>query len=116
MTRVRPALLRGALWAVVLAFPLAALCALLYRFPIPFSGYRSGLIAVPGALIAVMFYGMLGGFLALLATGALGGAAAHTLGQPDGQRIRRLTLAFAGLFALLSVGLLAVLDKLIGPW
>lgn len=113
---MRRAALWGACWAVVLAFPLAAICALLYRFPVPFSGYQTGLVAVPGALLAVVFYGVLGGFPALLAAGALGGAAAYALGRADGPRIRRLTLAFAGLMALIGVGLLAVLDKLIGPW
>lgn len=113
---MRSAVLRGALWAVALAFPLAAICALFYRFPVPFAGYETGLTAVPGALLAVVFYGVLGGFVVLLAAGTLGGAAAYTLGRPDVPRVRRLTLAFAALVALLAVGLLAVLDKLIGPW
>lgn len=113
---MRAVMLRGAFWAAALAFPLAALCALLYRFPIPFSGYETGPAAMLAALVAVVFYGVLGGFPALLATGALGGAAAYTLGRPDMRRVRRLTLAFAGLIALLGVGLMAVLDKLIGPW
>jgi hypothetical protein len=113
---MRSAALRGALWAAALAFPLAALCALAYRFPVPFSGYQTGLNAVPAALGAVVFYGTLGGFAVLLAAGALGGAAAYVLGCPNVQRVRRLTLAFAGLVALLGVGLLAILDKLIGPW
>jgi hypothetical protein len=63
-----------------------------------------------------VFYGILGGFPALLTAGGLSGAAAHTLGRPDTQRVRRLTLVFTGLIALLAVGLLAILDKLIGPW
>src|ERR671917_9888 len=116
MMRVRSAVLRGALWAVALAFPLAAICALLYRFPVPFAGYLSGPEAVPLALAAVVFYGLLGGFLTLLTAGALGGAAAYAIGRTDARRVRRLTLAFAGLIALLGVGLLAALDKLIGPW
>ena len=32
----------GIVAAIALAFPLAALAALLYRFPIPFAGYKSG--------------------------------------------------------------------------
>ncbi len=113
---MRSAVLRGALWAVALAFPLAAIFALIYRFPVPFAGYETGLTAVPGALVAVVFYGFLGGFPVLLAAGGLGGAAAHALARPDVPRIRNLTLAFAGIVALLAVALLAVLDKLIGPW
>ncbi len=113
---MRSAVLRGALWAVVLAFPLAALCALVYRFPVPFSGYESGLAAAPVALMAVVFYGLLGGFPVLLAAGALGGAAMNALASPDVQRVRRLTLASSGLIAALAVIFMATLDKLIGPW
>lgn len=113
---MKSAVFRGTVAAVALAFPLAALCALVYRFPIPFSGYESGLSAVPAALVAVMFYGVLGGFIALFAGGALAGSAAYTIGNPDEQRVRWLTLTFAGLIALLGVGTLAILDKLIGPW
>lgn len=109
-------MIRGALWAVTLAFPLAAACALLFRFPVPFAGYQTGLTAMPSALVAVVFYGVLGGFPVLIAAGALGGLAAYALGQPDGRRVRRLALAFAGLSALLGVGLLAVLDKATSPW
>ena len=109
-------MLRGALWAVALAFPFAAICALLYRFPVPFAGYETGPAAIPGALVAVVFYGVLGGFPALLLAGALGGAMAYSLGRPDARRVRRLALIFAGLVATLGVGFLAVLDKLIGPW
>jgi hypothetical protein len=110
------AVLKGALWAVALSFPLAALCALVYRFPVPFGGYESGAAAVPRALFAVAFYLWLGGLPALLAAGALGGWAAHTIGRPDPRRVRRLALAFGALIALLGVLSLAVLDKVIGPW
>lgn len=113
---MRSAVLYGMLWAVGLAFPLAALCALVYRFPIPFAGYESGLAAMPLALVAAVVYGILGGFPALMAAGALGGAAAYGIGQPDQRRVRWLTVTFAGLAALSGVALLAVLDKLIGPW
>lgn len=113
---MRSVVLRGAFWAVALAFPFAAICALLYRFPIPFAGYETGLVAMPGALMAVVFYGILGGFPTLLAAGALGGVAAYALGRPDVPRIRQFTLVFSGLVALLGVGFLAILDKLIGPW
>ncbi len=113
---VKMAVLPGAFWAVVLAFPFAAICTLIYRFPVPFGGYASGPAASLRALAAVLFYGILGGFPVLLVVGALGGAAAYALGRPEVGRIRRLTLAFSGLSALLGVGLLAILDKLIGPW
>ena len=113
---MKSAALRGALWAVPLAFPLAALCAVLYRFPVPFGGYQSGVATVPHVLLAVLFYGLLGGFPALLAAGALGGVAAYVLGRPDERRVRRIGVALAALAAMLGVMFLAVLDKLIGPW
>jgi hypothetical protein len=113
---VRSSVLYGMLWAVGLVFPFAALCGLVYRFPVPFAGYLSGVMAMPLALLAVVVYGILGGFPALMAAGALGGAAAYGIGQPDPQRVRWLTISFAGLSALSSVVLLAILDKVIGPW
>ncbi len=110
------AMVRGALWAVVVAFPLAAVCALIYRFPMPMAGYRSGPTAVPDALLAAVFYGLLGGFPALLAAGAAAGAAAYNVASPDPRRVHRLVLIFATAVAALGVGLLANLDRLIGPW
>jgi hypothetical protein len=99
-----------------LAFPVAALCALVYRFPQPLAGYGSGLTAIVPTLFAVVFYGLFGGFPALFVVGGLGGVAAHAIGGDDVRRTRRLTLAFAGLTALLGVVFLAELDKLVGPW
>ncbi len=110
------AVVMGALWAVGLAFPLAAACALVYQFPVPLVGYRSGPSAIPGALASVMFYGLLGGFPALLAGAAAAGASAYALGQPNPRRVRQLVPALGGLVAALGIGLLAILDKLIGPW
>lgn len=100
----------GALWAVGLAFPFAAVCALVYRFPIPLVGYRSGTGAVPGALVSVVFFGVLGGFPALLAGGAAAGLVAYVLGRPDLRRIRLLLPALAGLVTAVAVGLAAYLD------
>jgi hypothetical protein len=100
----------------LLAFPLAALCALVYRFPIPFSEYESGLAAMPRALLAVLFYGVLGGIPLLLALGAAGGAIAHRVAGPEPRAVRNLTLAIAGVIALAAVILMAVLDKIIGSW
>jgi hypothetical protein len=115
-TYMRPAILWGAASAVLLAFPLAAICAILYRFPVPFAGYESGIGAVPHVLMAVVFYGILGGFPLLAAAGALAGLAAHQKAEPDPRAVRRLALTFGALAALVPVVLLAVLDKLIGQW
>jgi hypothetical protein len=109
--RVGQAMVVGAVWAVGLAFPLAAVCALVYRFPVPLVGYRSGPAAVPGAVVSVVFYGvLLGGFPALLAGGAAAGAVAYGLGRPDLWRVRLLVFTLAGLVAALGVTLVATLD------
>ena len=105
------AMVVGAVWAVGLAFPLAAVCALVYRFPVPLVGYRSGPAAVPGAVVSVVFYGvLLGGFPALLAGGAAAGAVAYGLGRPELWRVRLLVLTLAGLVAALGVSVLAIFD------
>jgi len=113
---MRSCAFRGGAWAIGLAFPFAAVCALLYRFPVPFAGYESGLAAMPRASLAVVFYGLLGGFPVLLVVGALGGVAGHVIGGTDVRRVLRLTLAFSAMTALLGVVFMAVLDKLIGPY
>jgi len=93
------------------------LCALLFRFPVPFAGYISGYRAVPLSVLAVAFYGLLfGGFVVVGALGAIGGIVAHRLHQPDLGDVRRWTRGLAGFAAVLSVMVLAVLDKFIGPW
>jgi hypothetical protein len=97
-------------------FPLAALCALIFRFPVPFAGYESGWSAVPHALAAVRFYGALGGYLALALIGGLGGTIAHRLGRGDTRRIWRWTFGLGAVAALSAVILLATLDYIIGPW
>lgn len=107
---------RGIVWSLVLAFPLAALCALIFRFPVPFAGYESGLSAVPRALFAVVFYGVIGGFAVLAGIGAISAVLANKfrVSQPDAAR--RLTFMFAASGTALAVMALAVLDKIIGPW
>ncbi len=107
---------RGGLRAILLAFPLAAICALLYRFPQPMAGYEGGLSAIVPSIFAVIFYGLFGGFPALYVLGGLGGVAAHLVGRPDERRVRRMTLACAGLAALIAVLFMAELDKIIGPY
>jgi hypothetical protein len=106
----------GIAWAFLGVFPLAALAALCYRFPIPFAGYESGLMAVPRSLFAVVFYGLFGGFVVLAAIGAAAGTAANLLARHDARRERVLTLAFALAGDLAVVMILAVLDKMIGKW
>ncbi len=95
---------------------MAAIVALCFRFPIPFSGYESGPSAVLRSLFAVAFYGMLGGFVVLAALGAAAGAVASWLAGHDDRRRRQLTFIFALAADFVSVMILAVLDKIVGPW
>ncbi len=116
MKPVRKAVLRGTALALISAFPAAAITALLYRFPVPFAGYLSGFQAVGPAVIAVIFYGIFGGFVVLALLGAMGGWVAYRIGAPAERQVRLLTYAFSTAAALAGALLLAVLDKIIGPW
>ena len=116
MSQLHWAVLGGALGTILLVFPFAGLCALVFRLPVPFAAYESGWSAVPHALAAVRFYGALGGFALLALLGALGGLVAHRMGRPDTRRVWRWTISFAATVAFCAVMLLATLDYIIGPW
>ena len=110
-------IIRAALISIVATFPLAALCALLFRFPVPFAGYLSGADAVGPALWAVVFYGgSLGGFVVQAVLGGLGGLAAEHWGAPDRVKVTRLSSVFGVVASAIGVFTLAILDKIIGPW
>ncbi|MBI4502841.1 MAG: hypothetical protein HY700_16975 [Gemmatimonadetes bacterium] len=116
MPRIHWPIIGGALATILLTFPLAALCALLFRFPVPFASYESGWSAVPHALAAVHLYGTLGGFVLLGFLGGLGGVVAHRMGRPDTWHIWQWTISLAAVVAFCAVILLATLDYIIGPW
>lgn len=112
---IRSALV-GALATCIFVFPAAALLALVYKFPVPFGGYLSGLTAVPIVLLGVVYYGTLfGGFLVLGAAGAAAGVVAHSIRGASGRELK-LTLGLSMLLALTATLTLAILDTLIGPW
>lgn len=114
----------GALAAIIGAFPVSALFALMYRFPIPFAGYESGLGAAMRSLVAVLMYGIgMGGFVVLAVLGAgLAAIASRCLpyASSSSQNPRAVDTAIgvlAGvLAAVIVVGLLANWDHLYGPW
>ena len=107
----------GALIGVVGSLPLAALSALLFRFPVPFAGYMSGSRAVVPALMGTLFYGLaLGGFAVQALLGGLGGLAGARRGWPDHNRRRRLCVTHSLVGSGIGVMTLAVLDWIIGPW
>jgi len=109
--------LTGATWSVVSTFPIAAITAFLFRFPVPFAGYLSGINAVLPAMIAVLFYGvLLGGFVLLGALGAIGGLVAAATFKSDQRRCGLVARLWAMLVSMTGVLILAVLDKIIGPW
>ena len=116
MSRIHWSIIGGALATILLAFPFAALCAIVFRFPVPFAGYESGWSAMPHALAAVRFYGALGGFPLLAFLGALGGAVAHRMGGAEPRRVWPRTISLAAAVALCAIILLATLDYIIGPW
>jgi hypothetical protein len=104
----------GVLITILGAFPVAALVALFFRFPVPFDGYRSGISAVVPAIGAVLFYGIVGGFVVLAVLGAIAGAGAHSISSEYKKPVTPILVGFA-LIADLSVTLvLAMLDKIIG--
>ena len=107
---------RGAATAVFASFPLAALCALVFRFPIPLFGYASGFGAMWPAMIAVLFYGLMGGIPLQALLGGLGGLAGARYGRPDERRRRQYSLVLSIAIAVPGIVSLAVLDYIIGPW
>lgn len=103
--------------ASLFTFPLAGLIALVFRFPVPFVGYESGIDGVVPALYAVYFYGVpLGGFSVVAIIGAIAGFAVHKRDLADSsiywKRMIGLSVCAAGVPLLV----LSVLDYLIGPW
>ena len=107
----------GTFCSILGTYPMAVFCALLFRFPIPFGGYASGVEAVIPTLLAVTVYGVLfGGFMVQGLLGGLAGLLARRRGGPDRRRTWRLCALYGLAASLPGVVILAVLDKIIGPW
>lgn len=108
---------KGAAIGVAATFPLVGLCALIFRFPVPFAGYLSGPAAVFPALMGLLFYGVLfGGFIVQVVLGGVGGLLAARFGAPDNRKTLKLCLLFSSIGPSMGVVTLAILDKIIGPW
>lgn len=108
--------LTAAAWGVGWLFIHAPIVACLYRFPVPFAGYVSGPSALIGAVFATFFYGvLLGGFFPVAVVGAIGGVIIKSALGDDPQ-VLRFAKVCGIIVSLAGVLLLAVLDKLIGPW
>jgi hypothetical protein len=107
----------GAACSILGTYPMAMLSALLFRFPIPFGGYSSGVHAVLPSLLAVTVYGlMFGGFIVQGLLGGVAGFLARRQGGLDQRRTWRLCAIYGVAASLPGVVALAVLDKIIGPW
>ncbi|MGX1776015.1 hypothetical protein ACWIGW_28160 [Nocardia brasiliensis] len=106
----------GALVAVVLAPAAAALVAIVYRFPVPLSGYARGFGGAGDAALGSLFYLILGGAPVLAILGVVGGVVAVRVAGTDRRRARVLTLGAAAGSALLAAVALAVLEFFIGAW
>jgi hypothetical protein len=107
--------LLGAVVTTAAAFPAAALLALVYGFPVPFAGKLQGIDAMIPAMVAVIFYGVMGGFVVLPLLGTLAGIIADRSSE-DARTAQFRTVMAALTIALGCAALLAMLDLLIGPW
>jgi hypothetical protein len=107
--------LRGAITALIVSLPIAMIFVIIYRFPIPFVGNAHGFQYVHVVPIAWIFYMFWGGFLVLFFGGALIGNMIKRKIADEIKKKRAITIS-AILFAAGAVGLLSILDKIIGPW
>jgi hypothetical protein len=107
--------LQGAAAGVLGSFPLAAVVAGVFRFPIPFAGYASGPGAMLPAMFAALMYGLLGGLVVQAIAGGVGGIAAYGLAR-DRAQLNLLSILFGAACALPGLLVLATLDWMIGPW
>src|SRR4030095_17163500 len=85
----------GAAAAVAATFPLAALVALAFRFPIPFVTYMSGVDAIIPALFAAAFYGTIGGFVVQALAGGVAGYLAAWRAEAGRKQAWRRCLVWA---------------------
>lgn len=106
----------GAIVALIGLFPMAFLVTLLWRFPMPMGGYESGLDAALKSPVALVFYGLFGGFVVVPAFGAFAGWMAFRMAGGGSVTARRLSVVYGLSCALIACLILSVLDKIIGAW
>jgi hypothetical protein len=104
----------GIFWTLFLAIPMAGLIALVYRFPVPLSGYVSGFVGMFLAMLGAIFYFLMGGFLVLPLLGALAGWSAHNIAAKRQADPQKLIVAFSAVAAFCAAFPLAILDKILG--
>ncbi|TWU37339.1 hypothetical protein [Novipirellula artificiosorum] len=110
------AMIEGSAWALVSVFPIVALMALLFRFPVMFAGPSSGPSAVVPALFSALFYGVImGGLVAVALGGGMAGVAACLI-SPDTKQRHWITAILALFSTIFLLFILATLDWYVGPW
>lgn len=120
---------KGAAIAVTASLPIALLFAMLFRLPVPLGGmvgpfgelslFEMGAIeALKAVLVAWVFYGALGGFIVLAASGAVTALIISCKDPRTGCVAgKNKTIAlWSTIVAVPPILLLAVLDYIIGPW
>lgn len=118
--------LKGAIIALVSGLLVALLFAYLFRLPIPMGGYigpfgEISTFSTPpvdvfkAVFVAWLFYGMFGGFITLLACGAITGA---YVGRKYAKAKNKNKIIVWSCVAVstIPVFILSILDHIIGPW
>jgi len=101
--------------AVAMTFVWAELTALVFRFPVPFIGYMSGVDVLVYTPVAMLIYGVyFGGLLVPIALALLLYGITAIWSPALSPRARMWTAANVGAFV--SVMALSTLDYIIGPW
>jgi hypothetical protein len=102
--------------ACLLAFPIAAIIGLVYRFPIPLGGYLSGVDAIVPSMLAVLFYSLFGLLPAIFVLGVGAGALIPKDNSERSMIPNVYEIVASSIAAIIPLGVLSVLDKIIGPW
>src|SRR5688572_17347925 len=107
-SELRHPVVAGIILAVAVAFPLAEFVGLVYRFPIPFVGFRSGFEAVGLSAQAVLVYTIfVGGWVVFIVFGIVAAAIARSIGSNRKYDVIRL-VSLVTVFDLIAILLLAM--------
>ena len=106
----------GILSSFCSVFIATILVTVFYRFPVPFAEqYATGREEALTGLLALLFYGILGGFVVVLGLGLLSGLLVYRFPSTE-EKMKFEIIGISALLNLLAVILLSTLDKIIGPW
>ena len=108
--------IRGAVWSIVLAVPIAAIWSLIHRFPVPFFGYGTKVEHLAYVMGGAIAYLIMGGLIVLGCGGHFAQRIAASRYPKNSAGEYWLTVGLAGLVALGGVLSLAYLENIVGPW